>query len=313
MHSRFAAILSMASVFLLPIAAAQAQAPNHGQALITKVAPAIVTVRVVIKIQVKAGGQSRSQESKVATEGVIVTPDGLIMMSNAPISSTTLRQMLGGGDDDSNAVSISPTDFKVTISNEEKEYTAFLAATDAKLGLAFIKIQDLAGRKLPTIDFSNCPAVNIGDQVAAVTRLGKGYDYAPIYAEGPVKGAITKPRPAFLLSTAIISVGLPVFTLDGQPLGMIVFLPAGVSADSSGSMDIMMRYYSGAAADRLGIFLVPGAVVNPIIGEAIDQAVKVAADRAKNPPPAPTPTPAPAPTAPTPAPATPAPKAPAGK
>ena len=44
----------------------------------------------------------------------------------------------------------------------------------------------------------------------------------------------------------------------------------------------MMRYYSGAAAaDRLGIFLVPGSVVQPIIGEAIDQAVKVAADRAR--------------------------------
>jgi len=311
MHSRLAAILSMVSVFLLPGAAAQAQTPNHGQALINKVAPSIVTVRVVIKIQVKAGGQSRSQESKVATEGVVVTPDGLIMMSNAPISSNVLRQMLGGGDDDSNNVSISPTDFKVTVGNEEKEYSGFLAATDAKLGLAFIKIEDLAGRKLPTIDFSKCPAVNIGDQVAAVTRLGKGYDYSPIYSEGPVKGSITKPRPAFLLSTTIISVGLPVFTTDGQALGMMVFLPTSVSADSSGSMDIMMRYYSGAAADRLGIFLVPGAVVNPIISEAIDQAVKVAADRAKNPPPPPAPAPT-TPAAPA-TPTTPAPKTPAGK
>ena len=150
---------------------------------------------MVIKIQAlrPVGGQSRGQEFQVATEGVVVTQDGLIMMSNAPISSNTLRQMLGGGDDDSNSVSISPTDFKVTISNEEKEYSAFLAATDAKLGLAFIKIEDLAGRKLPTVDFSKCPAVNVGDQVAAVTRLGKGYDYAPIYAEGPVKGAVSKP------------------------------------------------------------------------------------------------------------------------
>src|SRR5258708_3082501 len=99
MHSRLAAILLMPSVYLPPIAAAQAQVPSHGQALIAKIAPSIVTVRVVIKIQVKAGGQSQSQESKLATEGVIVTPDGLIMMSNAPISSSVLRQMLGGGDD----------------------------------------------------------------------------------------------------------------------------------------------------------------------------------------------------------------------
>lgn len=305
MHFRIAAIVGMALICLSSIGSVHAQtAPTPGQALIDKIAPSVVTVRVVIKVEVKAGGQSQTQETQIDTEGVAVTPDGLIMMSNAPISSDVLREMLGGGDDERTSLSVSPTDFKITVGNEEKPYTGFLAATDEKLGLAFVKIEDLAGRKLPAVDFSNCPPVNIGDQLAAVTRLGKGYDYAPVFSQGPVKGMVDKPRPAFLLSTTIISVGLPVFTLDGNAVGMMVFLPMAEDAESN-SLDVMMRYYSGAAADRLGIFLIAGSTVKPIIDEAIDQAAKLTADRAKNPPPAPAP--APAAPAPKPAPAAPAP------
>ena len=298
MHSRFAAIVAMASVCLLPIAAARAQTPSTGQALIDMISPSIVSMRIVIKAQAKAAGQA--QEAKINGEGVVVTSDGLIMMSNAPVSSNVLPRLMGIDPDEHPGLSITPTDFKVTFGNEEKEYDAFLAATDPKLGLAFIKIVDLGNRKLPVIDFSNCPPINVGDQIAAVTRLGKGYDYAPVYSEGPVKGVISKPRNAFLVSTTILSIGLPVFTTDGKTLGMMLFLPAASDNDAN---DVLMRYYSGAAADRMGIFLVPGSVVQPIIGEAIDQAAKVAADRAKNPPPAPAPAPSTTKPAPAPAPA----------
>jgi hypothetical protein len=283
MHSRFAAIMAMALFFLSAVAAVHAQTLSPGPSLIDKVAPSIVTIQVVIKIQVKAGGQSQSSESKLTTEGVAVTPDGLIMMSNAPISSDVLKQMLGGGDEDRASVNIAPTEFKITIGNEEKEYSGFLAATDAKLGLAFVKIEDLGDRKLTAVDFSHSASVAVGDQLAAITRMGKGYDYAPVFSQGPVKGAITKPRTAYLLSTSIVSIGLPVYTLSGDTVGVLVFLPAGVDTDS-GSMDMMMRYYSGAAADRLGIFLIAGSTVQPIITEAIAQAAKLASDRAKNPP-----------------------------
>lgn len=303
MLSRLCAAVWIASIGLLSCAGVHAQTPTatsatstQAQALIDKVSPSIVTVRVVLKLQMKAGGQSESRESKLVTEGVVITPDGLIMMSDAPVASDVLWQLMGGDVDDAGGLSVTPTDFKVTIGNEEKEYTAFLAATDTKLGLAFLKIEDLAGRKLPAVDFSHPADVHVGDQLATITRLSKGYDYAPSFSQGQVKAAIDKPRSAFLLTTTIVSVGLPVFTIDGIPAGVMILLPADVEADSADGMDVMMRFYSGAAADRLGIFLVPASTVQPIIGEAITQATKLAADRAKNPPP--TPTAAPAPTAP---------------
>lgn len=286
---RLAAILWMAALSILPINAALAQSTaSQGQTLIDKVSPSIVTVRIVLKLQAKAGGQSRTQESKLVTEGVVVTPDGLIMMSNAPISSSVWAQMMGGDADDANSLSISPTDFKVIIGREEKEHTAFLAATDPKLGLAFIKIDDLAGQTLPVIDFTSPATVAVGDQVASITRLTKGYDFAPVMSTGQIRGAITKPRSAFLLTNTIVSIGLPVFTPDGAPVGVMILMPASVDT-ASGTSDMMMRFFSGSVTDRMGIFLIPANTVQPIITEAIAQAAKVAEDRAKNPPAAPAP------------------------
>jgi hypothetical protein len=293
MISRLAAVFLLLPLLSFPLTAAHAQTSVPGQALIDKISPSIVTVRVVIKVQMKAGGQSQSSESKLVTEGVVIAPDGLVMMSNAPISSDVWRQMMGGDPDDKSSLSISPTEFKVIVGREDKEYSAFLAATDPKLGLAFIKIEDLGDRKLPAIDFSNPGVVNVGDQVATVTRLSKGYDYAPVFASGQVKGAITKPRTAYLLSTTIISVGLPVFTLGGDTVGAMILLPTSLDSDASGGNDMMMRFYAGAATDRLGIFLIPASTVQPIIAGAVQQAAKLAADRAKNPPAKPSIPPAP--------------------
>jgi hypothetical protein len=284
MLSRLAAILWVAALAFAPVSGAFAQSASPTQTLIDKISPSIVSVRVVLKIQVKAGGQSRSSESKLSTEGVVITPDGLIMMSNAPISSDVWNQMMGGDPEDKENLSISPTEFKVVIGSEQKEYSAFLAATDAKLGLAFIKIEDLADRKLTPVDFTSPGAINVGDQLAAVTRLTKGYDYAPLFSEAQVRGTITKPRSAYVLTSPIASVGLPVFTLDGTPVGVMVLMSASVDADSSGAVEMMMRFFAGSITDRVGIFLIPAATVQPIITEAITQAAKVAADRAKNPP-----------------------------
>jgi len=73
---------------------------------------------------------------------------------------------------------------KVVVEREEKEYEAFLAATDSKVKLAFLKIEDLGDRKLAAVDFGSPVDAAIGQTVVALGRQKKGYDYAPFVEAG---------------------------------------------------------------------------------------------------------------------------------
>lgn len=301
MFSRLATVLFLLFACLAaPLAARADTEADQASKLIDQIAPSIVTVRIVVKITVKQEGQSRTRESRVVSEGVVVSPDGLIMMSSAPVSTDIVKQMLGGGDDDSTFdFTIEPTDFKVVIGNEEKEYSAFLAATDVKTTLAFIKITDLGDRKLTALDLSTSASPNIGDTVLAISRLSKGYDYAPIYSSTRVNGQMSKPLPSWVLGGDIMSIGLPVFSLTGIPVGVMTLAAATADTDdrdSSSPMD-MMEHFEGSASSPIGYVMLPIPTITEVITEAEKQAATLTP-----PPPAPaTTTPPAASTAPAPA------------
>ena len=277
------------SVFLLAaglgltVAAAPARAddvPVQVQALVAKQAPAVVTVRAVLKVAEK-GAAGQGEETRTEMLGVVVDPSGLVMISNLPFSTSKMMEMMGAPAEAADgAPTITPTDFKVIFSNEEKEYPAFLAATDATLGLTFLKIEDLGGRALTSVSFAGAPTPTLGDTVYALSRLSKGYDYAPFYESARISGVIAKPRPALMLDGRITQIGLPVFTLAGEPVGVLTGIASGVSSENTGmSMQIMMRFLTGGNGGGSGVFLVPGSAVGPVIAQAEARAVTLAAQR----------------------------------
>jgi hypothetical protein len=90
------------------------------QSVVEKVAPSIATVKVVLKTTMRMGGESMEEESKMSLQGVVVTPDGLIMVSNSPFSPRRMIEILAGevmpaGMD----YKMTPTSIKVTFGNEE--------------------------------------------------------------------------------------------------------------------------------------------------------------------------------------------------
>jgi hypothetical protein len=301
MISRILAVLCLLLCAALPAslpANADADA-DQAQKLLTQASPSIVTIRVVIKVTLK---EQPSNESRIVTEGTVVTPDGLVMLSSAPISTDLIKEMSGGDPDDKSDFTITPTDFQVTIDREEKDYSAVLAASDANLGLSFIQIQGLAGRKLTPVDFSAGASVATGDMVAAITRLGKGFDFAPLYTMARVTGEIFKPRDAWALTGDITDVGLPVYSTAGDPVGVMTLLASGLKDESTPGPD-MMHFFGGSASEHIGVFMVPATAVNTVIGEAEKQAASLAAQPAVVKPatapssPAATPAPTPAPAA----------------
>ena len=260
------------------------EAATQLQSLVDKVAPDIVTVKVVMKTATNFGGQSQNQESKMDLPGVVVDKDGIIMISNMVFSPSRYMSMLGRGGGDAGDFKVTPTDFKVLFDQDDKEYTAFLAATDTKLDLAFIKIENLGDKKLTPVDFGSTAQASIGQQVVSVNRLHKGYDNAPYFETTRISGLVSKPRKAYLLDGGPSGLGLPIFALTGEPLGVLTTLESGIKDDSLTegiSFSIYTHQFIGGSSGLLRTFIVPSQTVNGVIGQAKIRAVEVAAERAK--------------------------------
>ncbi len=254
------------------------------QSIVSKISPAVVTVRALLKMQGGAGGQGRDMESRIELHGIVVGTDGLVMISNLPFSPASALGMFGGGPGgEGNEAKATPSDIKVIFEQEDKEYSAFLAATDSKLNLAFIKIEDLSDKKLTIADFSKTNSTTIGQRIISVSRLQKGYDYAPYFETSRINGEIDKPRKAWLIEGKISEFGLPVFDMNGEVIGALTTIQAGAkneSNDQSEMFGMVMRMLTGSGG-LLRPFVLPSPVVNALIGQARIKAVAVAAERAK--------------------------------
>ncbi|MDW8106664.1 MAG: serine protease [Armatimonadota bacterium] len=256
------------SVLCLPLFGwTQAQSPATGyKQLVDKIQPNIVTVRVVAKADIKAGEESESRESKFSLQGAVLTSDGLVMLSGIYLSTEGFKEYYGIEDDAEVSVTITPISFKVIFGSETKEYEAKLVATDSQLGLAFLKIVDLEGRTVNPLPLAEEP-LTLGSEVITVSRLPRGFDYAPYYCTGRVISEVNKPRKAYLLEGSISEMGLPVYNAKGEIVGVMVSLRHGLKDEE---VDIGFRNNFGSEDSAL--FLVPVSALKPLIEQARERA-----------------------------------------
>ena len=199
-------------------------------------APTVVTVKSVLKI----GDHERNDERS----GFVVDPEGVILIANWMPSRF------------SSQMKVTPVNIRILFDGDEKEYEAVQGAVDSKLGLAFLKVKDLAGKKVVSVDFAAGVEVKLGDELAGITRTDQGFDYAPYYGTTRVVGQVTKPR-AMWLVTGFLAQALPLYTTDGRAAGVVVN-QTGISEDGGGS-----RW-----------FLLPTKAVTGVIGQAVKASAK---------------------------------------
>jgi len=256
----------------LPLLGWTQATPEMGNAykqVLEKVQSNIVTVRAVIKVDVKAQDESESNESKFTMQGVVLTSDGLVMASGVLLSSESFKQLIGAEDDESVTFTITPQSFKVIFGSETKEYEAKLVATDSQLGIAFLKITNLEGRAVTPIAFSN-EELAVGKELLSVSRLPKGFDYAPYFVSGRIIGEVSKPRKAFLIEGNVRSLGLPVYSLKGEAVGVVVLLRHGI-----GEEEVDFGFRSNFGDDSRAAFVLPTATLRPLIEQAVQRAASV--------------------------------------
>ncbi len=264
--------LCIAGVVLLTLPRAGLGQDTDIAGLLDKAAPSIVTVKVVIKTEYSMMGQAQNEESRSELQGVVVDDSGMVMISNAEISADRVKEALAGNPMGANLdITMTPTDFKVIFGNEEEEHDAFLVAKDTKLDLAFLQVQGVTDRKLATVNFAEGVKPAVGDTVVAISRLKKGYDYAPFATTSRVSGAIRKPRKAWIVDGSMSSYGLPVFSSKGDVVGVLITLAPTTTDDSGGSgFSSMMRMMRGGGMDSgVGTFILPAKVVDGLIKQSL--------------------------------------------
>jgi hypothetical protein len=256
-------------------------------ALLRDAAPSIVTIKVVTKTTFQ-GAESAAQEARLEVPGVVVDAGGLVMTSVLPFAPERLMKLFSRGTDKPQLTTVA-SDIEVLFEQDEKEHAAFLAATDSNLGVAFLQIEALGGQKVKAVDFSHAGSAAVGDLVAAVSRLGKGYDSTPYFETARISGEISKPRRAWVMDHGLSTLGLPVFSPAGRVLGVLGFVDSGLAEGDSANdaaFAMGMRMLTGGGG-LVRFFIVPAPAVAAVIDQARKQAAQKAAERAaKKAPPA---------------------------
>jgi hypothetical protein len=230
----------------------------------------------------KYAGNAQDEESRLEMDGTVVDPGGLVMIANTALSPSRLLSLMGQ-EMEGAEITATPTDIKVVLGPDEKEYTAFLAATDSKVDLAFLQVEGLGDRRLQAVDLQTSVKPAIGDELAVVSRLAKGFDAAPYLELARVVGEITKPRPAWVVGGPA-AFGVPAYTLDGKFAGVLTTLESGVAAsdgDSPFGFSTAMRMLSGGGG-VIRPFLLPASAVTSLVQRAREQAAAKIAERAKS-------------------------------
>ena len=149
--------------------------------------------------------------------GIVVSPDGLIMVSS-DVYPVSLDVVSSG----TSFLSGLPTEFKVKFS-DNKEYPARFLGKDDQAEVAFLELQDLgADLKLDYVQFAKTQNVRVGENIYVLELLSQSYEFNHLFSEYLINAIVETPRRKFLVnnSTTALSGGGLVLDDSGQAIGV---------------------------------------------------------------------------------------------
>jgi len=277
---------ALATLAVAVCAVAPLRADGGWASLLDRYAPAVVNLRVTLRTEMEGSG-APPQEATDEVRGALVGPQGLILVWNSDFSAGRTGELFSQlSGDDSRHIKVTPTEIRVTLPGDTKERAAFLAASDSDLDLAFVQLEDPPAEPLPFVDFSQSAPVAIGDEVATVSRLSSAFDRAPFFDVVRVTGQVRKPRAAWIVAGGnATQVGLPYFTADGRPAGVLVtFVSKAGDATSQNPSKLFAQLMSLGRGDSevgpIGLFLLPADRVRAVVELAAQRATELQAEHA---------------------------------
>lgn len=267
-------------ILLALLLAGSAPAAGEGDAeavalarLLERTAPAVATVRARLRVLMRFGAEQEEREQAMEARGALVSPRGLVMLSNSHLSAARWSEQLRAGAAGELSVQLVPAEIRVLLDGEEEERPAVLVASDSDLDLAFVQIEPPPAGPLAFVDFAAPGTAAVGERVAVVSRLGGAFDAAPYLETARLAGRIRRPREAWILDGVVTAFGLPGFDVAGRPLGVLTTV---LSGSSGGAVPETGEFEAPVPAprqrrenDRTGVFLVPAERIRTAIDGAL--------------------------------------------
>ncbi|MEM9283148.1 MAG: hypothetical protein AAGA96_15090 [Verrucomicrobiota bacterium] len=225
-----------------------------------KAALVVVTVRGNL-VATTDGEPLPEREQQRRTLGVTIGEDGLIVVSNSAIDASIglEGQQARVKEEDLVTIRSAKTEFlNVEISyGDTTLLNGRIVRQDAEADVAFVMPDAseaaAANKNFDYVDFSDFAATaQVADQVVGLSRASGVYGYMPIVEVGRITGVFKGDR-TYFVNEAGNGQGIPVFTLDGKPVGVTVVRiidgqPSGVLGTlSAGSIQIMANLAREAA------------------------------------------------------------------
>ena len=194
---------------------------DKARAVFEKNKDAVLWVTATIKIELSgAGSVLSSKETEVQALGTVIDDSGLTVVSYSaldPGAAYTGRTVKLQGENVKLSAKSEHSEVKINLA-DGKEIPAKIVLKDPDLDLAFV-MPEKADTKLGVtpVKLGKTPAVKTLDELVCLGRMPKAMDQTPQAALSELTGVIKKPRTLLMGGRTL---GGPVFTLDGQVLGI---------------------------------------------------------------------------------------------
>ena len=155
--------------------------------------------------------------------GTVLDATGLTVVSLTETDPTNMIRSMMGAMADSFDMSSEVTDVKI-VPEDGVDIPAKVILRDKDLDLAFVRPAEEPAEPMPHIDMSQDAAPEILEPLVLLNRLGKVARRAYAAELVRVKAVVDKPRTFYVTGGGLMdtSLGTPVFTLDGQFVGVNV-------------------------------------------------------------------------------------------
>jgi len=269
--------LSLALTVVTPLpASAQSDAEvTAAREVYKKHADSVVWVSAVLKMRGGGafGGMMGAQEQKVEAVGTVIHESGLTVVSLMTIDPTSLMNaMFAGqklpGQEGKMEFKSEMSGVKIRLA-DGKEVPGKLVLKDEDLDLAFVMPAG-ASTKLKHLPLGGtgggakeATAVNVLDRVIVLTRLGQEMDRQPAVGMGHIAAVVKKPRTFYVGGSDTAALGVPVFTADGKPLGIMMMRRPSMEGSGLGGMFGMGR------ASSMAPVIIPAADVMEVAEQAL--------------------------------------------
>ncbi|HWL91978.1 MAG TPA: hypothetical protein VNT79_00450 [Phycisphaerae bacterium] len=213
-HRRLCTPTMLAVALLATAGVARADTKAIYKQLFDEAAPALVTIKCVLKVQ----GSSGAQEQEREFTALMIEPKGLVLCSSLQLGTSRLYRRM--------ATSITPTDIKVLIGDDTEGVEAKFLTSDPELDLSWVEIKTPDEKGYTSLDLSKGVVPALGDRLLSGRRMDKFFDRAFVVNEGYLGGTTKKPRellvPTASLEFTQTSIGMPVFDDHAAVVGVAV-------------------------------------------------------------------------------------------